>query len=116
MNNDKKPIRYGNSHYWAFFEELHNKPEIAIWATAADGNPNIIARVANKYNAQHIVDALISYKPGINNKFGKKEIAFLDFVKENCQEPYATMANNAIIWNDDETYNKLRDEFPMIYS
>lgn len=113
MNKDKK---YGNDHYWAFIPEGWNNKEIAIWS-GPEGNEEIIGRASNKYDAKHIVDALISYTESENrDKFDKKEVAFLEFVCSNCPEPYSTMASNAILWNDKETYRKLVEDFSKIYS
>lgn len=108
--------KYGNERYWAFLEELPNMKEIAIWNK--DGNyDSIIARVPSKYEAKLIVDALISFmNTSSQDILNKKELLFLDFVKANCPEPYSTMAANAILWNDKAAYNKLRMDFPVIYS
>lgn len=113
MNNVKK---YGNDHYWTFIEEGWNGKEVAIWK-GPDGQEEVIARAKNKYDAKFIIDALLNYAcVEDKTKFGKKELAFLEFVCSNCIEPYATMASNAIIWNDREAYDKLKNDFPTIYS
>ena len=75
-----------------------------------------MCRARDKYEAQVLVDALLNYTyVDKDNKFTKKELVFLDFVKANCVEPYATMASNTILWNDRPTYEKLVNEFPTIY-
>ena len=108
--------RYGNNNYWCFIEEIPNEREIAIWKSI-NNNPEIIARATDKYEAKIIVDALLNYV-NIEDKvkFGKKELVFLEFASANFPEPYATMASNAILWNDKEIYNKLKSEFSVIYS
>lgn len=115
MSNER---RYGNDHYWAFLEIVPSGREVAIYQ-AIDGEenaPRIVARATSKYDATMIIDSLISYKNTSQPSLLKKEILFLEFVKANCPEPYSTMAANAILWNDKEAYNKLRMDFPVIYS
>lgn len=108
--------KYGNDRYWAFIEDGWNEKEVAIWKGPED-QEEVIARAKNKYEAKAIIDALLSHSTVEDkNKFGKKEMAFLEFVCSNCVEPYATMASNAILWNDWDVYNKLKSEFPVIYS
>jgi len=107
--------RHGNDNYWTFIEEGWDGKEVAIWKGPAE-QAHIIARAEDKYEARAIVDALIAnVNETTGGKLGKKEMAFLDFVKAYCPEPYATMAANAILWNDRETYNKLKSDFPVIY-
>ena len=109
--------KYGNERFWCFIED--NQPygkEVAVWKGPSDQG-EIICRASNKYEAKSIVDALLNYSPVEDkSKFSNKELAFLDFVAANCIEPYSTMASNSIIWNDKETYNKLKNDFPLIYS
>lgn len=112
MSNEK---RYGNDNYWAFLEIIPTGRDTAIYQ-ARDGESVIVARATSKYDATVIVDALISYRNTSQLVLSKKEIVFLEFVKANCPEPYSTMAANAILWNDKDAYNKLRVEFPVIYS
>jgi len=108
--------RYGNDHFWCFLEDGWAGKEVAIWK-GPENVEEIIARVKDKYDAKTIVDALLNYVHiEDKTKFGKKEQAFLEFVCANCVEPYATMASNAILWNDRETYNKLKTDFPTIYT
>jgi len=107
--------RYGNDHFWCFIDEKPGK-EVAIWR-GPDGAEEIIARAADRYEAKQIVDALLNYvNVEDKTKFGKKEMAFLDFACANFVEPYSTMASNAILWNDREIYNNLKRDFPTIYS
>lgn len=107
--------RYGNDHFWCFIEEGWNGKEVAVWK-GPEGQEEIIARAKDKYEAKLIVDALLNYSNVEDkSKFGKKEMAFLEFVITHCVEPYATMASNAILWNDRDTYNKLKTDFPTIY-
>ena len=110
--SDKK---HGNDHYWCFIPEGWSGKEIAIWK-GPEGSEEILARVNDKYDAKLIVDALLNYVYiEDKTKFGKKELAFLEFVQANCVEPYATMAANAILWNDRPTYENLKNDFPTIY-
>ena len=69
----------------------------------------------DRYEAKAIIDALLNYSPKEEKNFGKKELAFLEFVCSQCREPYATMASNAILWTDKEVYNRLKNDFPNIY-
>jgi len=111
--NSKK---YGNDNYWCFIEDGWTGKEVAIWKGPKE-QEEIIARASNKYEAKNIVDALLQYNTiEDKTKFSKKELAFLEFVSSNCVEPYATMASNAILWNDWSVYNKLKTDFPTIYS
>jgi hypothetical protein len=108
--------QYGNDIYWCFLDDEWNAREIAIWK-GPKNHEEIIARASDKYEAKRIVDALLN----LNNStqgivLNKKALAFLEFVKANCPEPYSTMAANAILWNDQEVYKKLLSDFPVIYS
>lgn len=114
MNNTTGQGRYGNSRYWCFFDDKVLSKQIGIWTRIAD-KETLMAIAEDKYQAKFIIDALLAYKSP-EGVFGKKELAFLDFVKGFCPEPYATIAANTILWNDVPAYNKLRDEFPVIYS
>lgn len=108
--------RYGNDNYWCFIEDGWNGKEVAIWKGPQE-HEEIIAHAKDKYEAKTIVDALLQHTSiEDKNKFSKKELAFLEFVASNCVEPYATMASNAILWNDWTSYNKLKTDFPTIYS
>lgn len=114
MPESSKPKKYGNDHYWFFLETGYSHKEVAIWR-GPEGEETIIARATDKYEAQAIVDALLNVKNSGEKKFGKKELAFLEFVESNCPEPYSTMAGNAIMWNDFDSYNKLKSDFNLIY-
>jgi hypothetical protein len=108
--------RHGNNNYWCFLEDGWNGKEVAIWK-GPEGAEEIVARASDKYEAKRIVDALLNYAMVEDTtKFGKKEMVFLEFVCANCVEPYSTMASNAILWNDVDTYNKLKTDFPKIYA
>jgi hypothetical protein len=108
--------RYGNDHFWCFLEDGWTGKEVAIWK-GPENSEEVIARAKDKYEAKTIVDALLNYVHiEDKSKFGKKELAYLEFVCANCPEPYATMASNAILWNDREIYTKLKNEFPTIYT
>ncbi len=108
--------RYGNEKFWCYIEEKWNGKAVAIWKGPKD-QEEVIAHAVNKYEAKTLVDALLSYTVAEDKtKFTNKELAFLEFTMAHCVEPYATMASNAIIWNDWDTYNKLKNEFPVIYS
>lgn len=108
--------KHGNNNYWTFLEDGWNGKEVAVWK-GPEGQEEVIARAKDKYEAKLIVDALLNYSNiEDKTKFGKKEMAFLEFVGANCIEPYATMAANAILWNDRDAYNNLISKFPVIYS
>lgn len=110
--NEKK---YGNERFWAFIGDGWSEKEIAIWKGPKE-QEEIIARAKNKYEARLIIDALLNYTlVEDKNGLGNKEVAFLEFVCANCNEPYATMASNAILWKDREVFNKLKNDFPTIY-
>ena len=107
--------KYGNDKFWCYLETDFSSREVSIWKGPRDSE-TIIARAADKYEAKNIVDALLAYsQPEDKNKFGKRELSFLEFICLNCAEPYVTMASNSILWNDREIYNNLRDSFPKIY-
>lgn len=108
--------KYGNDKYWCFIEDEWSAREIAIWRGPKESE-EIVARAPNKYDAKLIVDALTQYRTTEDKHiFTKKELAFLEFITAHCVEPYSTMAANAIIWNDWDTYNKLKSDFNQIYS
>jgi hypothetical protein len=108
--------RYGNENYWCFLEDAWDGKNIAIWRRLAE-QEEIIAYAIDKYDARLIVDALLNYTyVEDKTKFGKKELAFLDFARAHFVEPYATMAANAILWNDRGVYEKLKTDFSTIYS
>ena len=108
--------RYGNERFWCFIEDGWDSKETAIWR-GPDGHEEIIARAFDKYEAKGIVDALLALSNSSQGvSLNKKSLVFLEFVKANCPEPYSTMAANAILWNDQETYKKLLSDFPVIYS
>lgn len=112
MNNAKK---YGNDKFWCFIESEWNDKEVAIWE-GPENSEQVVGRAKDKYSAKMIIDALLNYANiDDKSKFGKKELAFLEFVCSHCVEPYATMASNAILWNDREVYEKLKTDFPTIY-
>lgn len=111
MNNNQ---RYGNERYWCFFDENITRKQVSVWRRV-DDKEILMAVAEDKYEAKAIVDALLAYKSD-SSIFGKKELAFLDFVKAYCPEPYATMAANAVLWNDVAAYIKLRNDFSVIYS
>lgn len=119
--SDKQTKRYGNDYYWTYIDDGSDLKEYTIWerGLCVDkevGSPTRMAVANSKYDAKRIVDSLLAYKNITAGLLGKKELVFLDFVKANCPEPYSTMAANAILWNDTEAYNKLRMDFPVIYS
>jgi len=109
--------KYGNNQYWCFLPEGWNGKEVAVWK-GPEGSEKIIARAVDKYDAKLIVDALLQHSNTVDTaaQFGKKELAFLEFICSNCIEPYATMASNAMLWNDKNTYEDLKRQFPVIYS
>ena len=113
MNTAKK---YGNENYWCFVEDGWSGKEVAIWKGPED-KEEIIARAKDKYEAKTIVDALLKHVTTEDTScLSKKELAFLEFVCGNCVEPYATMASNAILWNDHAVFEELKTKFPVIYS
>lgn len=111
-----KTTKYGNDHYWTFIEAGWNGKEVAIWK-GPEGQEEVIARAKDKYEAKTIVDALLQHtNVEDSSKLTKKELAFLEFVCSNCVEPYATMASNAILWNDKAAFEELKNKFATIYS
>lgn len=112
------PTKHGNDNFWCFLEPTDSiiKREIAIWK-GPTGEAEIIARATDQYEAKRIVDALCSFKPSSDkNTLDKKSVTFLNFVRSHCKEPYATRATNALMWEDKEEYQKLLEEFPVLYS
>jgi hypothetical protein len=108
--------KYGNDHYWTFIEEGWNGKEVAIWK-GPEGQEEIIARAKDKYEAKTIIDALLQHvNVEDSSKLTKKELAFLEFVSSNCVEPYATMATNAVLWNDKAAFEELKNKFATIYT
>jgi hypothetical protein len=107
--------KYGNDDCWVFLEPETNPGEIAVWRSI-DGSPYIVCRAVDKWDAKYIVDAIIAFSNNtVKGILVKKELVFLEFVKSKCPEPYATMAANALLWNDKDTYKKLLCDFPVIY-
>jgi hypothetical protein len=107
--------KHGNDHYWCYPDDNHPNVEVAIWQGPL-GNESVIGRANNKYDATLIVNALIAFQEKVSNSnLTKKETVFLEFIKSNGREPYATMAGNALIWNDKSVYTKLMSEFQKIY-
>ena len=111
--------KHGNDHFWTFFEDGYDPTQtIDIWQSLGAGSEEVMAHATDKYNAQQIVDALIiadNVDDDVDNKLTKKEVVFLDFVASNCGEPSATMARNAIMWNDRAVYTELKAKFNEIY-
>ena len=110
--------KYGNNLNWCFLEDdWISSQTIEIWGTIGPQQEEVIAYAVDKYSAKRIVDALIT-TDNVNapsNKLTKKETVLLQFIAANCAEPWTTMANNAIMWNDREAYNKLKAKFGEIY-
>jgi hypothetical protein len=118
MSNSNK---YGNDNFWCFIESYSVKnKEIAIWhgySTSSPPTSEIIARAIDEFEAKKIIDALIAFDSNKSvGELSKKELAFLEFIEAKCQEPYSTMAGNAIIWKDREAYFGLLSKFSSIYS
>lgn len=112
---EPKGKKYGNGRFWCFIEEGWSGKEVAIWK-GPEGSEEIIARAKDKYEARTIVDALLKYANTEDaTGLSKKELAFLEFVTVHCVEPYATMASNAILWNDKAAFEELKTKFPTIY-
>jgi hypothetical protein len=111
MGAEKK---YGNDNYWCFIPEGWSGKEVAIWK-GPEGQEEIIARAKDKYEAKNIVDALLNHANTDTGGLSTKELAFLEFVTAHCVEPYATMASNAILWNDHAEFEDLKNKFPQIY-
>lgn len=106
--------KYGNDSYWCYLEDGWSGKEVAIWK-GPEEQETVIARVKDKYEARHIIDALINYKKAADADLSPKELAFLEFVSSHCVEPYATMASNAIIWRDHDAFEKLKNKFAEFY-
>jgi len=111
MSAEKK---YGNDDYWVFIPEGWSSKEVAIWK-GPEGKEEIIARAKDKYEARTIIDALLKHGNTESEGLSKKELAFLEFVTAHCVEPYATMASNAVLWNDHSAYEDLKNKFSTIY-
>ena len=112
--------KHGNENAWCFLEDgWETSRPIEIWQSIGKGMEEVVAHATDRYNAMRIVDALnIARNIGDDpaNQLSKKETEFLQFVAARCNEPWATMADNALTWNDRETYNNLLSKFPVIYS
>jgi len=110
--------KHGNDNFWCFLEDgWDTSRPIEIWHNLGNGESEVMAHATDKYNAMQIVDALITHDniSDDGNKLTNKELAFLSFVESQCQDPYSTMAMNAIMWNDRNVYNNLKSKFPEIY-
>lgn len=111
--------KYGNDNAWFFHEEGYDTSRtIEIWHSLGSGESEVMAHASDRYNAEQIVDALIvaeNVNDDPENKLSKKEVVFLQFVSANCPEPWTTMADNAIMWNDRDAYNTLKAKFSEIY-
>jgi hypothetical protein len=111
--------KYGNNLAWVFLEDgWETTRPLEVWHSLGNGEEEVMAHATDKYNAMQIVDALIlstNTKGSPDNQLTKKEIVFLQFVSGNCPEPWTTMADNAIMWNDREAYNTLKAKFSEIY-
>ena len=111
--------KHGNENFWCFLEEgWDTSRPIEIWHAHGEGTEEVMAHAVDRFNAMQIVDALITHD-NVNDdgtdKLTNKELAFLSFVESQCQDPYSTMAMNAIMWNDRDLYNNLKSKFPEIY-
>lgn len=111
--------KHGNNRFWCFLEDNWdtNKP-IEVWQSLGDGNEEVMAHATDRYNATKIVNSLITAENVRDNptaKLPKKAIVFLQFVSANCNEPWTTMAANAIMWNDQSEYEKLKAKFGEFY-
>jgi hypothetical protein len=111
--------KYGNDKVWCFLEDGWDTTRpIEVWHTLGKGEQEVMAHATDKYNAMQVVDAIIvadNVNDDPENKLTKHEIVFLQFVCSNCLEPWTTMADNAIMWNDREAYNTIKAKFPEIY-
>jgi len=111
--------KYGNDFAWCFHEEGYDSPrQIEIWHSLGNGESEVMAYATDKYNAQQIIDALIiadKINDDPESKLSKKEVVFLQFVSATCSEPWTTMADNAIMWNDRDAFNTLKAKFSEIY-
>lgn len=111
--------KYGNDKVWCFLEDgWETTRPIEIWHAIGLGHEEVIAHGTDKYNAMMIVDALILAEKTNNepdNKLTKRETVLLQFVASECSEPWATMATNAITWNDRDAFERLKAKFNEIY-
>lgn len=111
--------KYGNDNVWCYLEEdWSSSKSVDIWHSIGTGQEEVMAHATDRYNAKKIVDAFItSNNVKKNGKQGldKKEVVFLEFVSSNCAEPWSTMANNALLWQDKEAYNRIKTKFSEIY-
>jgi len=111
--------KYGNDAAWCFLEDgWETARPIEVWHSLGTGSEEVIAHATDRYNAMLIVDALVlkdKFKDDASNKLTKHEVVFLQFVSSNCSEPWSTMADNAIMWNDREAFNTLKAKFNEIY-
>lgn len=111
--------KYGNSDFWCFLEEewTVDRP-IEIWHDIGGDESEVMASATDKFNAMQIVDSLCFYsknKNNPNNLLTKHEQLFLHFVKQNCPEPLATTAENALLWHDREAYKYVKAKFAEFY-
>jgi hypothetical protein len=111
--------QYGNSRAWCFLEDGWDTTRpIEIWHSLGPDQEEVMAHATDRYNAMKIVDALIvaeNVKGEVKNQLTKHEVVFLDFVSSNCQEPWSTMASNAILFQDRDQYNTVKQKFGEIY-
>lgn len=110
--------KYGNDNYWCFLEDWDSSKPIEIWHDIGSKQSEVIAHATDRFNARQIVDSLITadnVNDGPEKKLTKKELVFLAFVESQCPEPWSTMASNAILWNEKDTYNNLKNKFNEIY-
>jgi hypothetical protein len=111
--------KHGNDQFWCFLDDGRGTNRtIEIWQSIGADQEEIMAYGNDRYNAMQIVDALIladKVNDNADNKLNKHEMMFLQFVESNCQEPFSTMAGNAILWSDREVYNNLKSKFKEIY-
>jgi len=108
--------KYGNDKVWVYFSDEESPNEYIIWNNVGE-TPMKLAVCYSKYDAKLIVNGIIDYLN--NNKsqsqFSKQQTVFCEFISSNCKEPWATMARNAVLWNDVEIYNNLKNRFSEIY-
>jgi len=124
MGKENMSKRHGNDRFWCFLEDDIGK-ETAVWRkldASRDMGPednDVVCRCPNRYYAMEIVDAMILKENTDKDRgiatFGPRELAFLEFVQNSGPEPQSTMARLAIIWNDWERYNELKEAFPSYY-
>jgi hypothetical protein len=111
--------RYGNDRVYCFLEEgWENARHIEIWHCIGIGLEEVMAHATDRWNAMQIVDALITaenVKDDGENKFTKRQIQLLEFVAATSVEPYTTMANNALLWEDQELYTTVKAKIQEIY-